>query len=559
MVALPLTLLAEPYEISPDSIMKHIYVLAADSLEGRRVGEDGEMKAATYIISEFKEMGLEPAGDNSDWLQPFEFTKLIQRGPDNVLAVNGQDLALNDEFVPLPQSASTDFAFDEVIPVGYGITDEGGFYDSYENLDVAGKAVLIARYAPEEEQPHVDFDKYSSISDKIRIAEEHNAAAVFLYTPPEHDDTLLMLSAVRVSARDIPIIYLRRAGMERIGISIEDPQPFSASGRTELERIRDEGYNVVARLPGQTDTAIIFGAHYDHLGWGGPGTGSRYLGEEKMIHNGADDNGSGTSALIELARYYASRPGQNHHTMIFVAFSGEEFGLLGSSHYAKNMEREPGEVEMMINMDMIGRLKLDDTTKGLAIFGTGTAEEFTGYFDTLTAEHFLLTSKESGTGPSDHTAFYNRGIPVLHFFTGAHADYHKPEDDPDKINPEGIVMVTDIITGVVNHFDAFPGILTFQKTKAPENQMRSSFSVTLGIMPDYIAEVHGLRVDGVSPDRPGSRAGLKEGDIIIKMGEYEIEDIYGYMSALGKYRKGDSVTVIVERDGQPVNLDVVFE
>jgi hypothetical protein len=367
-----------------------------------------------------------------------------------------------------------------------------------------------------------------------------------------------MGGATRVSAKDIPVIYLRRKAFERLGLSLDDPSMFSADGETDLVRVRDTGYNVAGFLPGRTDTTIVIGAHYDHLGYGGTGSGSRYLGTEHLIHNGADDNGSGSSAVLELARYYASRRDSIHHSMLFLAFSGEEKGLLGSSHFIKNPTIDKDKIFMMVNMDMIGRLKGED--RGLAIFGTGTATEFVNYFDTLSDDRVKLTSKESGTGPSDHTSFYNQNIPVIAFFTGAHEDYHKPEDDADKIDLNGILLVTDIITHTVNHFDALGGALEFQKTKDPDADKRaSSFSVTLGIMPDYIAEVKGLRVDGVSPDRPGDRAGLLTGDVIVRMGEFAVEDIYGYMNALGKFRKGDTCVVVVERAGEKKDLTVIFE
>lgn len=548
---------ASPYAINADSIYKHVAVLADDSLEGRRVGEIGEWKAADYIISEFKQVGLKPGGDNGDWRQAFDFVKAIEQGEKNRLTVNGTELIVNVDFEPFPQSGSMSFSFDAVVPVGFGITDEGGFYDDYENVDVAGKAVFIARYAPEDTAayPHTDFNKYSSLTDKIRNALDHDVAGIFFYTPVTQDDTLIMMSATRVTPKEVPIMFLRRTALESLGIDVSDPRSFSAEGEVELIKVRDTGYNVVGVLPAQTDTTIIIGAHYDHLGWGGSGSGSRYMGEEPMVHNGADDNGSGTAALIELAHYFADRREDLHHSMTFIAFSGEEAGLLGSAHYSKSMPEEMV-IDMMVNMDMIGRLQ--DQEKGLAIFGTGTATQFTQYFDTLTNDRIKLTSKESGTGPSDHTAFYNRGIPVLHFFTGAHSDYHKPDDDVDLIDPDGIVRVAAIITDAVEYFDKLPEPLEFQKTKAPE-QSRMSFSVTLGIMPDYVSEVKGLRVDGVSPDRPGERAGLQEGDVIVKMGEFEIDDIYAYMNVLGKFRKGDSCVVVVERDGQRVDLDVVFE
>lgn len=553
--------LAGVYNITADSLYKHISVLADDSLEGRETGEAGEWKAGDYIISIFKSVGLAPKGDNGEFRQAFDFTKAIVRSDKNRLAVNGQALAIDEEYLPLKQSGSMPFSFGEVVPVGYGITDDDGYHDDYEGKDVAGKAVLISRFAPPEDQrnPHVDYDKYSSLIDKLTNAQNHDVAGVFFYTPSDQDDTLMgMGGATRVSAKDVPVVFLRRKAFEKLGLSLDNPSMFSADGETDLVRVRDTGYNVIGYLPGKTDTTIVLGAHYDHLGYGGPGSGSRYLGNERLIHNGADDNGSGSSALLELARYYGSRRDQIHHSMLFISFSGEEKGLLGSSHFVKNPTIDKDKIFMMVNMDMIGRLKGED--RGLAIFGTGTATEFVNYFDTLSDDRVKLTSKESGTGPSDHTSFYNQNIPVIAFFTGAHEDYHKPEDDADKIDLDGIMLVTDIITHTVNYFDSFGGSLAFQKTKDPDADKRaSSFSVTLGIMPDYIAEVKGLRVDGVSPERPGDRAGLKTGDVIVRMGEFDIEDIYGYMNALGKFRKGDTCVVVVERAGEKKDLTVIFE
>jgi len=212
---------------------------------------------------------------------------------------------------------------------------------------------------------------------------------------------------------------------------------------------------------------------------------------------------------------------------------------------------------MMVNMDMIGRLAQQE--KGLAIMGTGTCPEFKSYFDSMETGGLTIAFKESGVGPSDHTSFYNQDIPVLYFFTGAHDDYHTPADDVDKIDTEGIVKVTKMVTEIINHFDNYQGELVFQKTKSDDMGRRSSYSVTLGIMPDFITEVEGLGVDGVSPDRPGDRAGLLKGDVIIRMGSVDIGDIYDYMNTLGKYRKGDSTSLLIIRGNDTLNLEVIFE
>lgn len=545
--------------ISSERIYEHIAVLAHDSLEGRQVGEAGEWKAAQYIAAQFEKLGLSAKGDEGTFFQSFDFIKQIDFGPENRLSLNGHDLELGSEFQPMKQSANRTFDFGEIVDVGYGITvdEKDGKYDDYEGKDVAGKGVLIRRFSPSaDDNPHVDFGNYESLTDKIRTAIANEAGGVFFITPEDQDDTLMSIGAVHIRPKEIPIILVRRAALEKLELDLSLPVLLSAAGETELVRTRDTGYNVIGHLTGETDTVIMMGAHYDHLGWGGPS--SLYTGKEKMIHNGADDNASGVACMLETARYFASTEGRPHHSMLFIAFTGEEAGLLGSSHFAKNMTVDSSKVRMMLNVDMIGRLADQDT--GLAVMGTGTAVEFKSFFDSLDTGDLTLATKESGTGPSDHTIFYNRKIPSLHFFTGAHSDYHKPSDDIETIDIEGIVRVTSLITDVVSHFDQLEGELTFQKTKDPDaGKRRARFSVTLGVMPDYVAEVEGLKIDGVIPERPAERAGILEGDIVVKMGAIVIGDIYDYMNALGKFRKGDTCIVIVERGSETVELQVIFE
>ena len=549
------------YEFTPEAFREHMAVLTADSLEGREAGEVGEWKAARYIAGVFKAIGLEPKGDSDTYFQAFEFIKKIDFGGNNSLAVNDTELELSTDFTPLLQSANASFDFPDIVPVNYGIVTEDSAYNDYAGLDVEGKAVLIKRFAPETEDTAATdsnatiFDLYSSLTDKIITAQDHNVSAIFFYTPEGHDDTLLFLGATRVHPRDIPIIFLRRTAFEKLGLDISAPGSFTARGETELLHIPDTGYNVVAYLPAKTDTTIIIGAHYDHLGWGGPS--SRYRGEQKMIHPGADDNASGTTGVLELARYFKANENRLKHSILFITFSGEEKGILGSSHFSRHMTVDSSKIFMMFNMDMIGRLREEE--KGLGVLGVGTSEEFKKYFDTLSKPPMKLSYRESGTGPSDHTAFYNNGIPVLFFFTGVHEDYHKPDDVMEKINFDGMVKVTNTIADITEHFDSGFDRLTFLKTKSDSTYGGPrNFSVTLGIMPDFISDVKGLRVDGVSGDRPAERAGILKGDVIIKMGDQEIDDIYMYMNALKKFRKGDTTTVVIERDSDTLDLKVEF-
>ncbi len=551
------------YNISPDSVHRHIEILASDSLEGREVGEAGEMKAARYLIAIMEAAGLEPRGDSGSYLQAFDFIKRISPGEGNRLAINGQDLVLKEDFTPLFHSADTTFDFSEIVDVNYGIITDDSSHNDYAGKDVAGKAVLIRRYSPEPEATDDStdtrdtiFDRHSDLTSKIITAISHDASGIFFWTPPEHDDTMLTSGATRVTPKSVPIVFLRRHGLENLGLDLTSPEIMTASGQTDLERVRDTGYNVVGYIQGTTDTAVIIGAHYDHLGWGGPS--SRYLEKEKKIHYGADDNGSGVAAMLELARYAAARPDELRHSMLFIGFGGEEAGLLGSSHYVRHWTIDRTHARMMINMDMIGRLK--DQDKGLAILGTGTCPDFKEYLDSLDVGDMKVVFKESGTGPSDHAAFYNDSIPVLNFFTGAHEDYHKPSDVTEKIDFEGITSVANLIAGIVQHFDDYPDQLVFQRTKdeGPGRHSRA-YSVTLGIMPDFISEVQGLRIDGVSPDRPADNAGMLKGDIVVKMGNIVIDDIYTYMNALSKFRKGDTTQVTLVRGDDTLSVSVEFK
>jgi len=562
-------------DISADSIRSYIEVLAADSLEGRKVGEPGEEKAGEFIAAAFHCFGLQPKGDSGSYRQEFDFVKTTEFGPNNTLAVNGQLLEIGVDYQPLPHSSSGSFSFDQVIDVGYGITGNDSTKNDYAGLDVRGKAIYFKRFSPEDtveagpvnapvvdtskpgaDNPQRSYGGYSSLADKISGALDQGATGVFVYTPADRDDTLFDMGSTHVTPKDIPIVFLRRAGLEKAGLSIEAPAISTIAGVTDLVRVRDTGFNVVGYLPGKTDTTVIVGAHYDHLGFGG--SSSRYRGPERLIHNGADDNGSGTAALMEIARYCASKPEGFNHSLLFIAFSGEEEGLLGSSHYTRHWTVDSSKVLMMINMDMVGRLA--EQEKGLAIMGTGTCKEFKEYFDKVDMGRINVVFKEEGSGPSDHAAFYNDSIPCLHFFTGAHKDYHTPEDDVDKIDFAGVATVANLVVDIIEQFDEFGGPLTFQRTKggAPSGRM-GNLSVTLGIMPDFISELNGLGVDAVTPDKPADHAGILRGDVIISMGDRKIGDIYDYMNALGKYRKGDSTRVTLVRGSDTLTVTVEFK
>ncbi len=307
------------------------------------------------------------------------------------------------------------------------------------------------------------------------------------------------------------------------------------------------GTNVVAYIDNKAENTIIIGAHYDHLGYGAEG--SLYRGE-RAIHNGADDNASGVAVLLNLAKRLMK--GNINNNYLFITFSGEEMGLLGSNYFVKNPTIDTKKANYMINMDMVGRLKKDST---LAVYGVGTSPIFK---QTLKANNnrFKLIQKESGVGPSDHTSFYNADIPVLHFFTGQHEDYHKPSDDTERLHFNGMQVISNYIYEIVSDLDN-NGKLPFRKTKN-ESEDVPRFKVGLGVIPDYLYDGKGMRIDGISEDKPAQKAGLQRGDVVVKLGEVEVIDMTTYMIGLSKFEEGDITKVIVEREGIEVEAEIQF-
>jgi len=310
-----------------------------------------------------------------------------------------------------------------------------------------------------------------------------------------------------------------------------------------------KGHNVVAYLDNQAENTVVIGAHYDHLGMGGEGSLYR---EGPAIHNGADDNASGVAMMLHLTEGLKQKGAPKGNNYLFIGFSGEEEGLLGSNYYVKNPTIDLQKVTYMINMDMVGRLNNQNT---LAVYGIGTSPIFKQVVNENAGE-LTIIENESGVGPSDHTSFYLSEIPVLHFFTGQHEDYHKPTDDTEKINFEGMEMVSKYILSIIKDLDK-QDKLPYQKTKN-ESEVVPDFKVTLGVVPDYLFGGKGMRIDGVSEDKPAQKAGLQKGDIVLKMGEYEVIDMMSYMNSLSKFEKGQTTNVTVERKGELIEVAVTF-
>lgn len=331
-------------------------------------------------------------------------------------------------------------------------------------------------------------------------------------------------------------------------------QPFEFKRGAHGEGEPGTAHNVVGFLDNKAEFTIVIGAHYDHLGIGEQGN-SLDANPAGKIHNGADDNASGVAGVLELARYFSTNKIKEKYNFVFICFSGEEMGLYGSKYFTENPTLDLTKVNYMINMDMIGRL--DPQTKALAVNGTGTSPVWEPLLQKLASDQLKIKTDSSGIGPSDHTSFYLKNIPALHFFTGAHSDYHKPTDDWEKINTKGQADVLTLITKLINELDSQPK-LAFLTTKAKPMASRSAFKVTMGIMPSYTADEPGVKVDGVTDGRPGQKAGIQTGDIIIQMGDLTIKDIQDYMGALGKFDKGQTIPVKVKRGGEVITLTVNF-
>ena len=346
----------------------------------------------------------------------------------------------------------------------------------------------------------------------------------------------------------------KKIGLHPKGDHDQFTQSFPFKSGIHGTGVEGKAVNIVGYLDNQRESTIIIGAHFDHLGNGNQGS-SLDANPQGKVHNGADDNASGVAGVIELARYFKNNSKRENYNFVFICFSGEELGLFGSKYYTEHPTLDLTATNYMLNMDMIGRL--DPTTNGLAVSGTGTSPVWENLLKSLSTDALKIKTDSAGVGPSDHTSFYLKNIPVLHFFTGSHSDYHKPSDDWDKINYQGEVAVLKLMITLIDQLDSQPK-LTFLNTKNKAMSSARSFKVTMGIMPSYTSDANGLQVDGVTDGKPAQKAGIQAGDIITQIGEVPIKDIQGYMDALGKFEKGQTVPVKVKRKGEELTVNLTF-
>jgi aminopeptidase YwaD len=526
-------------------LKNHISILASDAFEGRETGTNGEHLAYDYIIAQFKDIGLETKGTDG-YLQPFDFTKETVIGEKTFLKLNEKTFKPKEDFFPLAYSANTT-AKGEVVNVRFGIVAPTIDYDDYRNLDIKGKIALMELSTPEGSNAHSKYAEFADIRTKIDKAIEKGARAIIFVNSDKDTEDPTSDYTHKITPASIPVIFAKNLAYKLL---MDGTKP-KADITVELKKVEALGHNIIGYVDNKSANTIVIGAHYDHLGYGDEG--SLYRGT-KAIHNGADDNASGDAALIELARILKKSTDKSNN-YLFIAFSGEEKGLLGSNYFVKHPTIDLKKVNCMINMDMVGRLKKDEKT--LQVLGVGTSPAWKDVVEKINVDSVKMKESESGVGPSDHTSFYLADIPVLHFFTGSHEDYHKPSDDEDKINYPGEISVMKIILQVIHELNGKEK-LAFTKTKDSDNSETPRFKVTLGVVPDYAFEGEGMRIDGVSDGKPASKAGLKSGDIVMQLGENKVLDMMSYMKALGKFSKGDTTTVKVKRGNDMIDAQITF-
>jgi aminopeptidase YwaD len=522
-------------QIVLDNIQNHVRYLADDKLEGRRAGTKGEELAMDYISDQFKQIGLRPKG-TLGYYQDFAIAEGKQINPGTHFIINDKELKLSDDYFPFGYSPNVSI---EALPaIAMQETGMPWFIDLKDAIQENGN------------NPHFDLNSY--IHQQAVDLKKKGATALILYNTSSKDDELKFDPKDRSEMTGIPAIYVTKQTAQKYfsdaSASLDIKLKVDIGAKTR------NGHNVIGYIDNGAPTTVILGAHFDHLGYGEDGNSMLRTGEH-LIHNGADDNASGTAAMIELARMLKnSRLNKNNY--LCIAFSGEELGLFGSKYFVENPTINLSNVNYMINMDMVGRL--NDSTKVLTIGGFGTSPEWSSLINMKNKKSpFVIKVDSSGTGPSDHTSFYRKDIPVLFFFTGLHADYHKPTDDFDKINYRGELAVIDYIYSLIEKENKENHKLAFTKTR--ETQTASArFSVTMGIMPDYTFAGTGVRVDGVSDGRPAQKAGLLAGDVIVQLGDYNVTSLDNYMEALGKFKKGDAAVVKFKRGNETIEKQVQF-
>lgn len=632
---------------SASAYAEHVKYLASDELGGRRPGQPGIQLAADYIAGIFKAAGCEPAGDDGTFFQEFEVTDGRRIHEDEaLLEIDGRVLKLHTDWVPTPfnrnESAEGRLAF-----AGYGIEAPDFDYNDFDGFDPKDKILLVLRYEPRAKDPKAEFggdekSRHSLFSTKAKKAYDKGARAILVVDPvlPESNGELYPFKRSEVQTMDVPIAHitrdvaeelLRKAGLTDLKTLQEklenDRKPLSADMNMSVRfvpavkpnKIKTHNVAGLLRGDGSSDEIIVVGAHYDHLG---NSTRQFMANDEKIyIHNGADDNASGTAGVCELARAFGAGP-KLRRNILFMTFSAEEMGLLGSAHFVNHPTVDLAKVRAMYNMDMIGRYG----QRKFEIYGVDTAEEFDELVNGITKRHgieYKFMSRNSGVfGQSDHASFYRKDIPILFPFTGIHRQYHQPEDDWELIDPQGATVVLQLSYDIIRELASMKEGPTFIKKERKSDKVagdkdkaddaasvekkeksgdkddvsvaageeskeasdgksdpsgaskptsgvdakpseapgiRARPTARLGIMPGYAeSDEPGMLVEGVIESGAAEKAGIKEGDRILQIGEVRVANVQDYMKAIEGYKPGDTAEVTVTRDKKEMKFKVTF-
>jgi hypothetical protein len=510
------------------NLKSHIGYLASDALEGRRTGTAGADAAMNYLVKQYELIGIGPKG-TSGYLQKFEINEGLQVDPATYFTVNNTRLKIDKDFFPMATSASLQVAGKPAM----ALQEKGQpwFKDIKETL--------------EENKSNPHFDVEAWIKKEVTTATVKGATAFILYNTGSLVDNIQFNKNDKSGAFSIPVIYLTQAGLQHF----TDP---SATLQLELGvRIIEKkrpATNVAAYINNGAANTVVIGAHYDHLGFN---EDKNALDTGHVIHNGADDNASGTAALLEIARLLKQKS-PTHQNYLFLHFSGEELGLLGSKYWIEN-PTTTAPINYMINMDMVGRY---DTSHKLTAGGYGTSSKWDQIWKSLSTP-LVVKFDSTGSGPSDHASFYRAGVPVQFFFTGSHPDYHKASDDADKINYEATANIVTLAYQMMGITDSLPKI-DFIKTTEPQMGRSTRFTVSLGVIPDYGYSGTGMRIDGASPGKLAEKLGLQAGDILLQLGDYKFVDVNSYMQTLSKFKKGDQTTLRIKRGANEISFSVSF-
>lgn len=514
-----------------EDLKSEVTYLSSDKMEGRRTGTAGEKLAYEYISSQFEKAGLAPKGDDHSYIQKFDIDEGKQISPATKLLIN-DSLVSNEDFFPFIFSADGE-AKGNVSPA---FKEKGmpWFWDINDSLQ------------ENKNNPHYDIE--NTIRNKAVDFQEKGASALIVFNSGNIDDGLKFEGMSKTAPIKIPVIFLSKNISQKY---LNDQSAnLTIDLKTEIKNKKRTGHNVIGYLDNGAAHTIILGAHYDHLGHG-EDHNSLWTGKPE-IFNGADDNASGTALVIEMAKLLKDSKLKNNN-YLFICFSGEELGLFGSKYFTQNPTIPLASVDYMLNFDMVGRL--NESSNTITIGGYGTSPAWGKILPEKT-KSLNVKFDSSGIGPSDHTSFYLQNIPVLFFFTGPHKDYHKPTDDVDKINFVGEFRVMQYVEDILKETNNSKKI-PFSKTREPKMSM-AHFTVSLGFMPDYTFSGSGVKVDAIIDGKTAQKAGMKAGDVITQLGDFKITDINNYMTALSKFKKGDSTTVSVMRGNDLINFDVVF-